>query len=308
MSRILVTGCSGFIGSQIAISAKQVGIEVLATTKSFSGNLQHELGMPIMVLDLLKPFTIREEKNSIDAIIHCATANDILSLNFEAGISLSVTGTRNVLEFAVLNGIKRIIFFSTLQVYGTELNGKILEDSPVFCQKAYALNHFFGEELCRMYARAYNLNIVLLRPSNVFGFPAVKTVRRDTLVPICFVNEIIQNGVLTLRSSGLQQRNFISTNEVADACLYLLNNFPQGCHVINLGSEWLCSIREVAEMTIQVYFEKFGKSLQLNILSDDPKIGNHFTIHSSIAFLRLSAMQSKQVMKDVINTLFENRL
>lgn len=306
MSKILITGCSGFIGSRVAIRAKQAGHEVVASARNLSDILEQELGMPIMALDVLKPISLGDDSGPIDAIVHCASANDILSRDFEAGVNLSVYGSRNILEFATTQRIKKIIFVSTLQVYGTELNGEISEDSPVCCQSSYALNHFYGEELCRMYAHTHGLDVVLLRPSNIYGVPDVSTVRRDSLVPMCFVKEAIQTGALTLRSSGRQQRNFISTNEVANACLHLLSDFPRGCEVVNLGSNWLGSIREIAEMTKQIYLERYGKPLQLNILSDDPKTKNYFTIDSRIAFLRPSVDESRQTMIKVITQLFDN--
>jgi UDP-glucose 4-epimerase len=306
MSRILITGCSGFIGSRLAIQAKQFGHDVVASAKSPSEILVREMGMPIMELNVLAPILWGNGKDTIDAIIHCATANDILSRNLEDGVNLSVYGTQNILDFAVRQGIKRIIVFSTLQVYGTELSGVVCEETPVCCQLPYGLNHFYAEELCRMYSRTHGLDVVLLRPSNIYGVPDVSTVRRDTLVPMCFVKEAIQTGAINLRSSGRQKRNFISTHEVANACLHLLNAFPQGCEVVNLGSNLLCEIREIAEITSQIYFIRYGKQLKMNILSNEPMAGNSFSIDSRIASLRPSAEESRQFMVSVITQLFEN--
>lgn len=305
MARILITGCSGFIGSRVAIRARQAGHEVVASARSPSENLEQELRGSIVALDVLRQIKLGGNEH-FDVIIHCATANDILSRNFEAGVALSVYGTRNILEYAVENGIKQVMFTSTLQVYGTELNGVISEDTPVYCQSPYALNHFYGEELCRMYARTHGINITLLRPANVYGAPDVSTVQRDTLVPMCFVREAIQTGALTLRSSGRQQRNFVTTNEVADACLHLLANFPIGCEVINIGSNWVTSIREIAEITKQIYSAQNGKTLQLNVLSEEPQKGNSFTINSRIASLRPTVQESRQTMANVIGQLFDN--
>ena len=240
--RVLITGCSGFIGSRLALRANLSGFEVFASTRNADNALALELGMPILEFDVLRA---APQIPQVDVIIHCATANDILSRDFNAGVNLSVCGTRNVLESAVSKKIKRVIFLSTLQVYGTELEGEISEDSPICCETGYALNHNFGEELCRMYTRTHNLDTTVLRPANVYGIPDVHTARRFTLVPMCFVKEAVEFGTLTLRSSGLQRRNFVSTDEVADVCLSLLSDFPPGFQVINVASEWVCSIREI---------------------------------------------------------------
>lgn len=306
MFRILITGCSGFIGSHVAIQAKKAGHEVIATARNPSGSLERELGMAVRKLDVLDTITSTADNEAIDAIIHCATANDILSRDFRAGVDLSVCGTRNVLEYAKQLGVGRVIFISTLQVYGTELEGKIAEDTPVCCQSPYGLNHYFGEELCRMYAQVHGINVVAVRPSNIFGVPDVSTVNRESLVPMCFVKEAIQTGRITLRSSGRQRRNFISTDEVANGCLYLLEDFPAGYQIVNLGSDWLCDIREVAEMTGLIYQERYGRPLRLDILSDEPTSANRFTIDSRIAFLRPTVEESRQSMVNVITQLFNH--
>lgn len=305
MKKILVTGSSGFVGSCVAVRARQAGYEVLATARNPSAKLAQELGMSVTALDVLAPMDIEMGAGAVEAIVHCATANDIISRNFELGMNLSVSGTRNVLEFAVRNGIKNVMFLSTLQIYGTELNGGINESTPVSCQSSYSLNHYFGEELCRMYSRLYGLDVVLLRPSNIYGVPDASTVQRDTLVPMCFVKEAIQTGGIALRSSGKQQRNFISTNEVADACLHLLNDFPKGCEAVNVASNWLCSIREIGEIVGHVYEQRYGRELRLSFLSDEPRVGNAFTVGSQIASLRLSEEESRQRMINVILQLFD---
>jgi UDP-glucose 4-epimerase len=302
-SRVLITGCAGFIGSRLAKRASAAGLQVVASARSPSEDLVRELGMPVLALDVLHaPHDVPE----VDAIIHCATANDILSRDFEAGLALSVCGTRNVLELARRRGGTRVIFLSTLQVYGTELVGEITEDTPPCCESAYALNHFFGEELCRMVARNHGMDIVALRPANVYGVPDVSTVKRSTLVPMCFADEALKSGAVTLRSSGRQRRNFVSTDAVADVCLRLLEDFPQGLQVVNAASNWLCSVREIAEMTCEVYREKYGKPLQLNILSEEPRQGSHFAVGSRFSGLRCTMEESRSFMRGVISGLFDN--
>ena len=56
-------------------------------------------------------------------------------------------GTKKILDAAVKAKIKNVIFFSTIQVYGTNLKGNINENSPTNCKNSYSLNHLYGEEL-----------------------------------------------------------------------------------------------------------------------------------------------------------------
>lgn len=300
---VLITGCSGFIGSRLAIRCARAGMEVIASSRQTSPSLEKYLGMPVLSLDVLKPILLTQDIQS-DIILHTSTANDTVSRDFCAGVSLSVCGTRNVLELAVQRGIRRVVFFSTLQVYGTELGGEIIEDTPTRCETPYALNHLLGEELCRMYARTYGIDIVLMRPANVYGVPDATTVNRTSLVPMCFVKEALDTGKLTLRSSGRQKRNFVSTDEVADACLHLLGNFPTGCQVVNVGSHLQPSIHEIAEMTAQVYLQHTGHILRVEVLSDIPEQSNEFVLRSRLDSLRPTAEESSGRMTQVIRDLF----
>lgn len=301
--RLLITGVSGFIGSRLAIRCREAGHEVIATARQPSPDLEAALGLKVHALDVLDPATI-DQPWEADALLHCATANDIVSRDFAAGVQLSVNGTRHVLELALQRRIPRVIFFSTLQVYGTELEGTITEDTPPHCESPYGLNHLLGEEVCRLYAHKHGLNVALLRPANVYGVPDAATVNRATLVPMCFVKTALATGKLTLHSSGQQQRNFVSTDEVANACLHVLQHFPSGAQVINVGSNWLTSIRHIASLVAQVHEEITGQPLPVEFLSDQPLHGNQFLLGSRLASIIQPAEASATHMLQVIRRLY----
>lgn len=305
MKTILVTGASGFIGSRLTKRFVEEGWNVLATALNPPTGLKAELGVAkVYNLDVLRPISEVFDV-TINAIAHCATANDIISRDFNAGISLSVIGTRNILQFAVENKVSELLFFSTLQVYGTEMEGHVDENTPVRPESPYALNHWCGEEVCRMYSRNYKINIALLRPSNVYGVPDVSTVERDTLVPMCLVRDAVESGQLNLHSSGQQRRNFVSTDEVADACIYLLKNFPAGCFPVIVGSSYYSRIVDVAELVGDVYRDRTGNILPINILSQQPAKTNLFTIGSVLEPMHSTEEKSYTHMRSVINKLFE---
>jgi len=304
-SRVLITGSGGLIGSRLAIRCREAGHEVIATAHRSSPELVHALGLPEVVpFDVLDP-NVADFALDADIIFHCATANDIVSRDFQAGVDLSIHGTRHVLEFALRRGIRRVVFFSTLQVYGTELQGDITESTPACCESAYALNHFFGEEVCRFYAYKHGLDIVLMRPANVIGVPDAPTVQRSTLVPMCLVKEALTTGKIVMRSSGRQTRNFVRSDQVADACLRLCQTFPSGVTVINAGSQWHASIAEMVELVADVFQERTGTKLILEFQSDLPAQGNEFRLHSSLNHDCESADASASTARGMIQRLFE---
>ena len=213
---ILVTGSSGFIGSAVVKNLIESGKLVRPTSRRSIEKLTNEFGLPVTRFDVIEDIESKNEVlQGVKTLIHCATPNDIQSREADGGMPLAVFGTFRLIEEAIRYGIKRIIFLSTLQVYGTELTGIVNELSPINCESTYGLNHYLGEEICRLAARLHGIDIVVLRPSNVYGVPCVSTVSRSTLVPMCFISEAFNKGSLTIRSSGLQRRNFVSLYEVS---------------------------------------------------------------------------------------------
>jgi len=303
MDKIIVTGVSGYIGSRVALEFKNQGFEVVATARNPSAGLAHELGLEVHPFDALESTALPLTAKG-GCLVHCATANDILSRDFRAGVDLSVCGTWRTVELARAAGVAQFIFLSTFQVYGTELNGVVDEQTPVCCQSPYGLNHWFGEEACRLFSALNGLSVAVLRPSNVYGAPSVSTVNRGTLVPMCFVAEASQTGNITLRSSGRQRRNFVSTKEVADACIHLARNPPGGFQVFNVCSAMLASMREIAELTCAVSLEDYGKELHLDILGNEPIEGNFFQARSKLDFLWPTKEESWQRMRSEVSTLF----
>jgi UDP-glucose 4-epimerase len=299
MKRLWITGAAGFIGSRLALRAAQAGHRVLASSRQGMALLDRTPGVQTRRIDLLDEKTLPDRAEA-DVLIHCATANDIVSRDFSAGTRLSVEGTRNVLEAALRAGIREILFFSTLQVYGTEPEGEITEATPPRCESPYALNHHWGEEVCRYYARQHGLNVALIRPANVYGVPDAPTVQRSTLVPMCFVKSVLTDGGIVLKTSGLQRRNFVSTDEVAEICLHLAGNMPAGVRVINAASHWTASIREIAQ-----WVAKVRPGTTITVESSQPASGKPLCVGSSLAHLRPSAEESAARMRATITSLFE---
>jgi UDP-glucose 4-epimerase len=301
--KIYITGVTGFIGSKIAEYCKRSGFHVIGIIRREKIKIKNELGIEILESNLLDVNELILEK--ADFVIHCATANDIISRDFNSGINLSVVGTKKLLEAAKNANIKNFIFFSTAQVYGAELQGVIDETAPLRCESSYALNHFYGEELCKLYTIKYGFNILVLRPSNVYGVPSVSTINRTSLVPICFVNESIKKKVININSSGRQIRNFVSTEQVANLVLSVLENFPSGFAIINVGSDWCASIKDIAKMVAVSFKSIFGKKISINRLNNNPKTSNHFKYKSIFFSKTANKKKCKENMNYVITELFK---
>ena len=292
-SKILITGVSGLIGSQLSQLALSRGYDVTGLARSNITKLEAELDIPIIELDLLCDF------NSIpffDTIIHCATANDIISKNSTLGYELSVMGTQKLLTVAKNIGVKNFIYMSTAQVYGTELSGKFSIDTIVNCETEYALNHYLGEEICRHYSKRYGMNIIIIRPSNVFGEALISTVNREALVPNCFISQIISKQKIVIKSSGNQMRDFISNENLSEIILDNLGHIPEGYSIVNAASGHSLSIRDIADLVLYVYEKEYGVTGKIFAESTLPKKSNYFEII-------LDNNNSKKIYKEYKNDI-----
>ena len=100
-----------------------------------------------------------------------------------------------------------------------------------------------------MYSKEYGLNVVVVRPSNVYGFPFIKTINRSTLVPMCFINEAIKEKSDKYSLIGeTKQKFFISTDQVAYLINSILMKFPSGFNVVNVGSNYYASIINISNI------------------------------------------------------------
>lgn len=276
--RYIVTGAGGFIGSVICEQLHKEGHEVVRMFRKLQSQEVNASGS----YEDYECNVLSEDfpglHMSADAVIHLAAANDIVSRNGREGIRLSVIGTKNVLDFAVNNGIDKVVFFSTIQVLGSELRGLITEESAFCPENDYAANHVMAEMYTEMYARRGLLKAISVRPTNVYGRFTLPTVNRWSLVPACFCREAFFNKQITLRSSGKQMRNFVSVDSVAGATRAVLADFPASYDILHIGSKCHMSIVEAAQMVKEVHDELHPEPVKLLIQGEEPRLENRFEI------------------------------
>ena len=306
--RVIVTGVSGYIGSVMAKRCLESGYQVLGISRDNVELISHELGVDVVKADLLVSSNLESiDFHSSDVIIHCATANDILSKDFNAGVLLSVMGTRHLFEAALRAGVRKLVLFSTAQVYGTELIGEIDESSLIRCETPYALNHLFAEELSRFYSITSDFDVVAVRPSNVYGLPLISTVNRSTLVPMCFVDQVVETGSISLHSSGKQTRNFVSIGEVADLILKVLDEFPQGFSIANACSNYHASIFDIATLVASSFAATYKENIPVNVECMQPSTPNVFQYKSKFFTPLADESLCKENMASVIDQLIQKR-
>jgi nucleoside-diphosphate-sugar epimerase len=239
---VLVTGASGFIGKIL-----------LHRNQHFDGIDKYVSDSNVMECNVLDTSNFGEiiQSRNIDTIVHLAGVQYteyIKPKNRYSFFDENVKMAEKIVELSILNNIKKIIYVSTLQVYGTNLVGDYSENSQIILDGAYSYNHYCGELLCQLYSRRNKLSATIIRPANVYGKNHIRPFSRDTLVPECFVKELFSTGVIRLNSSGKQIRNFINVLDVAAQIEQALDeNSDHDFLVQNACSSTYMSIADVAQ-------------------------------------------------------------
>lgn len=244
--RILITGGFGYLGGRLGqFLVSQDGYEILLGSRK-----QTELPRWLPQAKVVQtrwdsPAGLEEICTGVDTVIHLAGMN---AQDCEAdpvtALELNAVATARLLRAAVRQGVKRFIYFSSAHVYGSPLSGVITEETCPANLHPYATSHRAGEDVVRTAHQLGEINGIVIRLSNACGAPAHKDVNCWMLLVNDLCQQAVVTGKLVLRTSGLQQRNFITLQDTV-RCVEHFIHFPTiqcGDGVFNLGGEFVQSI------------------------------------------------------------------
>jgi UDP-glucose 4-epimerase len=187
--------------------------------------------------------------NDLDAIIHLAAQIhvDKSIVNPKETFKINVDGTLKVLEFARMNDIKKILYASTCEIYGSAQYVPMDENHPLSAKHPYGVSKIAADRLCYTYNETYDLGIDIIRCFNVFG-PKQKDTGYGGVIAI-FIKRVLQNKPAIIYGSGMQTRDFIFIEDAIDAYDKVLtakgNPARNG---LNFGSGKEISVNKIAEV------------------------------------------------------------
>jgi UDP-glucose 4-epimerase len=190
--------------------------------------------------------------DGVDAVIHLAALDDrAAKSNVELANDLSGNAMQYLIENATRFNVDRVLFMSTAHVYADSLIGNISEDSVTTSTHPYATSHMLGEQA--LINAESSITGIRIRCANGFGYPIdSRTELKNTLMnDLC--QQVVQMGVITLRSSGTQPRNFVPFGDVAAATIHLLelDKTQLGDGLFNVGSTSSCSVLAMAHLVAE---------------------------------------------------------
>ena len=246
--RTLVTGGAGFIGSHVVDRYLQAGHDVVVVDDLSTGrrdNLNpnarfHEVDICTDAFDEV----FQQERP--DVVCHLAAQINVTRSVEEPVLDakVNVLGLIRLLQLAVANETKRIIFSSTGgAIYGAFKDFPATEATPPEPLSPYAVSKFAGEEYLRMYTRMYGLTHVILRYTNVFG---PRQVAHGECGVCAVLTELMMQGKQpTLYGFGEPIRDYVYVGDVAEANLLALDAGDNEC--LNICSGRPTTVVEVFE-------------------------------------------------------------
>ena len=175
--KILITGASGFIGSNLTelLIDKGFKLKILVHYNSFNslGNLKFIDSEKLKKIEIIRGDIndynfIEEITKDINIIFHLAALIAIpYSYNAPSSyFKTNIIGTNNILEAAKKNKVKKIIHTSTSEVYGDAQYSRINENHPICAQSPYSASKIGADMLARSYHDSFGLPVVIARPFN----------------------------------------------------------------------------------------------------------------------------------------------
>jgi nucleoside-diphosphate-sugar epimerase len=171
MTKILVTGATGFIGRELCLALAGMDYDVKALCRD-TGHpylIKHKNIVPVQG-DILYPDSLKKAMKDCTQVYHTAALAKMWSRNPDAFYDTNVTGTRNVLTAAINAGVAKVVYTSTCGVWGPTLNFPLSEDEPriVGFPIAYERTKYLAELEVQQFVNQ-GLDVVTVNPSRVFG-------------------------------------------------------------------------------------------------------------------------------------------
>ncbi len=222
MSRFLVTGGAGFIGSNMVRFLLDRGIEVIVLDNYFTGKKENleEVADRINLVegDIRDRDLVKKWMEGVDVVIHLAALGSVpRSIEKPADShDVNVNGTFVMLDEARLAGVKRFVFASSSSVYGQSEVLPQHERLPLAPISPYGATKAIGEIYCQTFFETYGLQTSCLRYYNVFGPRQDPNSQYAAAIPL-FVSALMRDQSPKIFDDGEQSRGFTYIDNVMNA-------------------------------------------------------------------------------------------
>jgi UDP-glucose 4-epimerase len=241
MNSILVTGSSGFIGRKVLEKLPKLGV-ITDYDNSMRINLQN-------IDEVMKI-------NSVDTVIHLGGKTPKKELKWNDYFNNNISSTLNILEYCVKKNVKKLIYVSNY-IYGNPKYSPIDENHPINPHNAYSESKYLAERLCKFYCDKSNLNLIILRPFNIYG----ESMNQGFLLSN-LINSIKTKQKVTIVNKD-SRRDLLHVDDFVDLILKI-KDYNCKFEIFNVGTGISFSFNEITEKIEKITLKK----LNLEYLED----------------------------------------
>ena len=245
--KIYVAGHRGLVGSAIVRNLREKGYE-------------NVIGRTHRELDLTNQAQVRDffEKERPEAVVLAAAKVGGINANNTTPAEFAYENMQiqcNVIECCHKYQVKKLLFLGSTCIYPRMAPQPIPEDALLTgpleeTNEAYAIAKIAGLEMCKFYKRQYGDNFISCMPTNLYGPHDNYDLEGSHVMPAMIRKfheaKAMQAQSVELWGSGTPLREFLYVDDMADACVFLLENYNGEQHV-NIGTGKEVTIRELAE-------------------------------------------------------------
>lgn len=249
MSKLIVTGGAGFIGSHLTDELIALGHEVVVVDNLMLGKKEFvNAKADFQELDIRNLDDLKKVFAGAEAVFHLA-ADPRLPVSIEDPVGaheINVTGTLNVLEAARKTGVKKVIFSSSCAAYGDQ-KLPIKENVTMSPKDPYGTHKLMGEQYCRLFNQLFGLETVCLRYFNVYGPRKLNTGSYPMVIPV-FLGQKKSGEPLTITGDGETTRDYVHVSDVVNANILAWQSSVVDGTAINVGTGIQTSVNEIANL------------------------------------------------------------
>lgn len=217
MGKVLITGVAGFVGSHVASRFLQEGYTVIGVDDLSNGRIENVPSrLEFVEGDLAQPSTIARIPRDCDCILHLAgqSSGEISFDDPVADLEKNTVSTLNLIRYGIENQVQRMVYASSMSVYGNVENEPIHENHACKPLSCYGVGKHAAEGYLRVYQS--QLPFVSMRMFNVYGPGQDMNNLRQGMVSI-YLAQALRSGRIEVKGSTDRFRDFIYIDDVVDA-------------------------------------------------------------------------------------------
>jgi UDP-glucose 4-epimerase len=250
--RVLVTGGAGFIGSELVRQLAGRGFAVQVVDNLVNGrreNLDGVLGedVELAVADVRDQQRMAGLLRDVDIVFHLACLGVRHSIHSPIeNHEVNASATLGLLDAARKAGVRRFVYVSSSEVYGTARTAPITEEHPTLSMTVYGASKLAGESYARAFWETYQYPTVVLRPFNAYGPRCHHEGDSGEVIPK-FMLRCLAGKPMVIFGDGTQTRDFTFVGDTAGGILAAGLSDASVGQTLNLGSGKEIQITELAK-------------------------------------------------------------